>query len=147
MNRIDVGQLIQIVANIGVIAGIVFLGIEISQNNELMEAQARFNRLTIQTGSQTIIAENAQLAEIVSKSEAGLQLTPAEQVQYDALYGRALSNIYWSYSELPESELPISAYRAVLGRPGVQEIWQRAKSDFSAEFVSFIEDEVLSVDQ
>jgi hypothetical protein len=35
MKKIDLGQAIQI-ANVGVIAGIVFLGVEIHQNNEAM---------------------------------------------------------------------------------------------------------------
>jgi hypothetical protein len=38
MKKIDLGQAIQ-VANVGVIAGIVFLGVEIHQNNEVMGQQ------------------------------------------------------------------------------------------------------------
>ena len=34
MKKIDLGQSIQIIANIGVIAGIVFLGLEIRQMNQ-----------------------------------------------------------------------------------------------------------------
>jgi hypothetical protein len=42
MKKIDLGQTVQILANLGVIAGIVFLGIELQQNNALLGAQARF---------------------------------------------------------------------------------------------------------
>jgi hypothetical protein len=38
MKKIDLGQAIQ-VANVGVIVGIVFLGVEIHQNNEVMGQQ------------------------------------------------------------------------------------------------------------
>ena len=41
MKKIDLGQTITILANVGVIAGIVFLAIELRQNNELLGQQAR----------------------------------------------------------------------------------------------------------
>ena len=44
MKKIDLGQTITILANIGVIAGIGFLALEVHQNNELMSAEARRSR-------------------------------------------------------------------------------------------------------
>ena len=41
MKNIDLGQTIGILANLGVIAGIVFLAVELQQNNKLLGAQAR----------------------------------------------------------------------------------------------------------
>jgi hypothetical protein len=41
MKKIDLGQIIQIIANLGVIAGIVFLAIELQQNNELLRSSSR----------------------------------------------------------------------------------------------------------
>jgi hypothetical protein len=40
LKKLDFGQTITILANLGVIAGIVFLGIEISQNNAWLEAES-----------------------------------------------------------------------------------------------------------
>ena len=45
MKKIDLGQTITILANVGVIAGIVFLAIELRQNNEYMAANARYDLL------------------------------------------------------------------------------------------------------
>ena len=39
MKKIDLGQTIGILANVGVIAGIVFLAVELRQNNELLATQ------------------------------------------------------------------------------------------------------------
>ena len=56
MKKIDLSQTISILANIGVIAGIVFLGVEIRQNTRSQEASsyqvlmagiARFNEVEI----------------------------------------------------------------------------------------------------
>ncbi len=37
----NVGQMIQTLANVGVVAGIVFLGIEVAQNNEYAATEIR----------------------------------------------------------------------------------------------------------
>ena len=143
MKKIDLGQSVQVAANLGVIAGIIFLGIEISQNNELMEAQARYNRLVTQTGSQTLIADNAQLAALLAKNDMGDELTPGERRQFEALYGRAIVNIAWAYGELPVAQLPVSQYRTVLSDPGVRLIWDSMKTAYDQDFVRFIDDDVL----
>ena len=44
MKKIDLGQAIGILANVGVIAGIVFLAVELRQNNELLATQITATR-------------------------------------------------------------------------------------------------------
>jgi hypothetical protein len=41
MKKIDLGQTPSIIANVGVITGIMYLGLELQQNSELLGAQAR----------------------------------------------------------------------------------------------------------
>ena len=41
MKKVDVGRAVGILANLGVVAGIIFLAIEVGQNNELMRAASR----------------------------------------------------------------------------------------------------------
>ena len=41
MKKIDLGQTIGIVANVGVIAGLLLLAFELNQNREITEAQTR----------------------------------------------------------------------------------------------------------
>jgi hypothetical protein len=43
MKKVDIGQVIAVTANMGVIAGIVFLALELQQNNRFLSAQAQFN--------------------------------------------------------------------------------------------------------
>jgi len=47
MKKIELGQTISILANLGVIAGIVFLGLELQQNNTLLNAQIRAARAQV----------------------------------------------------------------------------------------------------
>ena len=41
MKKIDLNQTVQIIANLGVVGGLIFLGLEINQNNLMMKSQTR----------------------------------------------------------------------------------------------------------
>jgi hypothetical protein len=45
MKQIDYGQAAQVLANVGVLAGIIFLAFELQQNNELLNMQIRATTL------------------------------------------------------------------------------------------------------
>ena len=83
MKKVDLGQSIGILANVGVIAGIVFLVIELQQNNELLEAQARSERNQRVMDLRSDIYSNPVLAEILVKARNGETLTEVEQLQAD----------------------------------------------------------------
>ena len=40
---LEIGQVLTLGANVGVIAGIIFLAMEVRQNNRLLAAQARYS--------------------------------------------------------------------------------------------------------
>jgi len=145
LKKFDLGQTVSILANLGVIAGIVFLGIELRQTNELMDEQQRFNRLSISTGTNTLIAGNRELAELrVSAMEDLSQLTAADRIQLNALEMRVLRNWEWTFRELPLSELPVNSWRRVSKRPSWREIWSERKGEFDPEFERWIDEAVVS---
>lgn len=71
MKKLDLGQAVTVLANLGVIAGIAFLAIEVQQNNELLAAQARSDL----TGRRADFVEmgitSPDLAEIIVKAGSG----------------------------------------------------------------------------
>ncbi len=84
MKKIDIGQAIGILANVGVIAGIVFLAIEIRTSTET-------NRIAIQqnlSGNWLLInsqiASDADLAALIEKAFSGEELQPVEARQFGA---------------------------------------------------------------
>jgi hypothetical protein len=81
MKKLEIGQTIQILANVGVIAGIAFLGLELRQNNELMAAQARFNRLSIITDAFDTQAVEPCIADILVKDRSDERLSPTEELR------------------------------------------------------------------
>ena len=143
MKKIDLGQIFGILANLGVIAGIVFLAVELGQNNELMAAEARFNRLSIATESMTILAENPDLAEFLLRANASEALAPHEQARLDYYLVRTFFNMQWTYNEVPESLYPIERWRAVMNEPARQRSWEAHKAELSTAYVEFVDENVI----
>lgn len=92
MKKIDLGQTISILANLGVLAGIVFLAIEVSQNQATLEEQTRLNALSGREAAsesfnniRTLLLENPDLMQIWNKGNAGDELTAIEEDRFELL--------------------------------------------------------------
>ncbi len=149
MKTLDLGQSIGILANLGVIAGIVFLGLELRQNNELLESDARRAVLDRRTNSQEIVATNAQLANVVAKSAAGEPLTDGEYVQLDAYNRRTLASLEWQFGEHQRGviDLNLGAWRAAFhqaDRPALRQTWVEWRKHAPADFVEFVEQNIVN---
>jgi hypothetical protein len=150
MKKRDVGPVLAILANAGVIASIFFLAIQLRQNNELMDAERRFNRLEISTGSVTLLATTPSLAAAVAKSDDptaaidDLQLTPGDYTQVRAYYSRVIRNQEWTYSELPKSELPVQEWKSLARRRSWRVSWAAEKNARDEGFVEWMEGNILS---
>ncbi len=80
MKKLDIGQTLGILANVGVIAGIVFLGFELRQNNSFLAAQAR-SQLTanrISANEMELVPENLS---VINKAQNGEELTQEETLR------------------------------------------------------------------
>ena len=92
MKKIDLSKTINTLANIGVVAGIVFLAIEINQNQLALEEQNTLTRLTGRdaageafNGFRKLLLENPYLIPIWERGYAGEQLSSEEQAQFEYL--------------------------------------------------------------
>ena len=148
MKSFDIGQFVQTLAIVGVIAGIVFLAFELRQNNELMEAEARFNRVTVSTEAYNITSTNGELAEIMVKANNNESLTEVELYRYKASQMRFLINMEWMFREMPvdsperkyAERIMTSAMSSKLRR----QIFLDRADQFDASFVSWVEDNILA---
>ncbi len=143
MKKIDLGQAVNTLANVGVIAGIIFLGIEIHQNNELMTSEARFNRLSLQSASVTLAVEHPDLAELMVRSQNDGDLTPAETFRLQSYWTRLFANMQWTYLEAYE-DLPLETWRRMFRGGFIQAHWETRKTEFNSEFVQFVDENVVN---
>ncbi|MDA0678733.1 MAG: hypothetical protein O3A13_01465 [Proteobacteria bacterium] len=77
---------IAIGANLGVIAGIVFLAFEIQQNNEMLEAQVRSQRTDNRLRPSELLANNPHLVQALHEGSAGKALTGEQMDSLNAFY-------------------------------------------------------------
>ncbi len=136
MKKIELGQMINILANVGVIAGIAFLAIEVGQNQASLEEANRINRAaTLSTAVEhfsvfrTSLAEDEQLAQIWLSGSSGQELNAVDAQRYYLM----CQTILWTYVMMHEQYLslgqdshvqgPITSMRRDLQSPGIRECW------------------------
>lgn len=149
MKKIEPGQLASLVANLGVIVGILLLAFELNQNNELMEAEARLNRTILAIDAWRATSENPELTELREKEKRGEPLSSAETRQIDAAVMSVFVTIEWAFGELPRDSSEVNQIREVqrynfANSPEYKRVWQSRKKSFDPEFVQWMEDNVVS---
>ena len=150
MKKIDLGKTIQILANIGVIAGIVFLAFEIRQNNILLTAESIGTVFENRIARHDRIMEYPAYTAIMAKNLAGEPLSVEEEMTVAASHDRAF--IAWQREYLlyqlgivPEEYLRASfgSMKSVIpdqqGTLPVYERWETWKHDSEPAFREFIE--------
>jgi len=85
MNLDKVNKWLTLVANIGVIAGIVFLAVEIRQNTETQRLSAAQQVLGLSYSNWTVQATDGTFARLSLKVSKGEKLTPSETIDYDLM--------------------------------------------------------------
>lgn len=150
MKKIDLGQTIAILANLGVIAGIVFLAVELRQNSDQLAAQSRAARLAVFTDFLNSQFQDPQLAELIVRARSGEPLTEAELYRIQAFNGRQWIAMQYVYGEvqrgmIDEAEISIEAWReAFLESPRARESWDETKHQLSPDFREFMERNVVN---
>ena len=75
---IDLSEIISVLANIGVLAGILFLALELRQNNRLPSAQARYSLRQYRSDiADTIMSPH--VLQATHRYSRGEDVTPAER--------------------------------------------------------------------
>ena len=149
LKKIDLGQSLTILANLGVIAGILLLAYELNQNRQMMQAQTRHELASSIANQLLTISVNGEYVEFIHRVESGEPATGVEQRRY---YGYAFARLrYWEDAHyqyrvglFDEGEFVAQreSWREVIRQPGMRDFWSRFRSNFSPEFAEEI-DELL----
>ena len=142
-------QWLTLVANLGVIAGIVFLAVELRQNNEMMRAQTRSQLAEEVTELFTANMNDQPYAEILMRGNKGEELSEIEQYQYARHRSAWLwywNNVAYQYQmglyDENEFTRQISVIRGDIDkRPGMKTHWCDNRARTSPALVKAIEAE------
>lgn len=149
MKKIDVRQTVTILANLDVIAGIVFLAFELRQNNEFLAAQARFGRTEARTAGYELSLQNPDLrrAEIERGTYGDRTEEQVLLLLADAVYFINLEYLWQEYDAglLTEEDLVIDPRRAGMGDGESRRLsWEFLKTRFNPNFIVWMEENIVS---
>ena len=147
MSMDKLNRSLTLLANIGVIAGIVFLAVEIRQNTEMIRSQTRDSITGKQIEMFGWLATSAENSRIRTQGNR-LELDPdsPEAAQYGWMIAgtmRMWENEWYQYQrglfEPEEFEPRINIWRAVMNNPGFKRQWESTQGNaFSPEFAALI---------
>jgi hypothetical protein len=150
VKRIDLSQTVGLVANIGVMIGMVLLVYELNQNRDMMQAQTR-NSLNDGLTVMLTTLGSPEVIELVLKSENGEPLSEAEETHLRFMYDlrlRYYENVHYQYRnglfEEEEFLAQREIWRRVLENRVYGEHWCAVRETFSPAFAVEIDGLVVS---
>jgi len=131
-------------ANLGVLGGIVLVILQLNQNERMIRAQTRHDIAMGIVDQLRDTANNAQLAELSVRANAGAELTPAERFQSQLRTGALLriwEDEHYQYRmglyDDAEFVHERNNWKGVLAaNRGLREVWCRNRDNYSAEFAA-----------
>jgi len=152
MKKLDLGQTMQTLANIGVIAGIVFLGLQIRQSTNASLSTAIQSLYDSSSEINTMLVQNADLraAYVAARGESGLEgLTEDQRAQLRAFYSTVIRTQQNRFQQIrlgiieDEDIYSVGGYGRVYFHPFFVEYWKERRKLYSADFVNWFEAELL----
>jgi hypothetical protein len=149
MKTIDLGKTMALVANIGVIGGILLLAYELRQNNELMAAEARQVRTGMVIDAWRFNAENGDIAEIRVRERNGEEISEAGRLRVDAYVMSVYVLLDWTFQELSASSPEMNQVRKVqsynfANYSEYRRVWEARKNSFRPEFIQWMDENVAN---
>jgi len=150
MKKIDIGQMITILANIGVIGSIGFLALEIRQNNDQMTAQSRFNYYQNRIAAYNDIAHDGELASLLARAMAGAELSPVEMNRVSQRMLALITSWEYEYGEYEKGRLSLGEFNVaakrsvylILQRP-MSQVWATYRDLAPPSFADFMDEHVF----
>ncbi len=128
-------------ASIAVIMGIVFLGLEIRQNTEMMKSQTRDSISEKQMMFSEWVATEVDLAEVIAKANSGHDLSAAEAVQHGYFLAgvwREWENSYYQFQQGlfdREEFVPrMNRWEEMMRNAYVRSSWVATRMNYSPNF-------------
>jgi hypothetical protein len=138
-------------ANLAVLAGIIFLAIEISQNTDMMRTQINQSRAELAMNEAESLYNSDYIPGLVTKIRQGDAVSAEERERYRHLFrafNRNWDNQLRQYREgFLDGNIPRSVRSAVYTEIATIdlaiELWEQTKQSYSDEYIAFV-DEILA---
>ena len=150
MKKIDVGHAIAVLANIGVLAGIVFLAIELRQNTVAVRSEAS-QGIQGQIADVYSLMATDRIADIYRRGAVDPdQIDPTERVIFNAFVSKMLvsyENLFALVAEGSYDESRARGYwqllRNVLQYEGTRQHWEQTEFIYNDAFREHVREYVM----
>ena len=147
MNLDTTNRWLTLVANIGVLAGIIFLGYELQQNTVATRVEAASNFNSSFSDIELFIAGNPEFAELLTKGREGTKLNGSDQLRLWVFYNQVLRQwqfTHYQYVSDVFDEENWQAQRAFMlavmsSDIGLLDHWRQTRSQYNPDFNTVIE--------
>ena len=146
MKLADTDKWLSLIANIGVLVGLVFLAYEIQQDTVATQLEVASSFQSSFSEVEMLIAVDSEFAELLFKARTDAELTPQERFRITTFYGNVLrtwQNVHFQY--LSDS-LDLEIWRGEMARfnkilsedQGLREHWKLSQNHYSQNFNELI---------
>ncbi len=147
MKNSQISEWLTLFANLAVVAGIIFLAIEVSQNTAMIEAQMSQGRAETAMDQAESLYNSDHLPEIFLAMEQEQQLTDLQRVRFTAYlraFNRNQDNLL---HQVEQGFLGANTLRSVRDavwaelarKKAAREIWENTKVGYSDEYVAIVD--------
>ena len=151
MNLDSTNRWLTLAANVGVLAGIIFLAYEIQQNTAATRLEAAGNFQSSFAEIEMLIAGNPEFAELLRKGREGEEISSAEELRLFVFYSNVLRQWQFTHFQYLSDALDEDIWqgqRAFLAQVigddlGLFNHWQLHKRQYSAPFNEVVESMVV----
>jgi len=149
LKKLDLGQTFHILANVGVIGGILLLAYELRQNNLYLQEQTRYNAFQNRLSANQLSAENSEIARFWHWQEGDEPLSDLERRRLEDFVHTYLLRWQYDYQSLQlgtvaADDFPALAIRLTWDRrPVFSEVWEVRKRGYSPDFVKWVEEDII----
>ena len=144
MNMSKANELLSLTANVGVIASIIFLGVETQQNTDMMKSQTRNSIVENQLTFYESVIDNPDFAAVVSDLRLDAELYQPGSTERTRYHFFAMSqlrmweNEWYQYKmglfDEEEFNSRVNTWKTNINVSINQNIWKSIRNDFSEDF-------------
>lgn len=152
MKKMDLGATINTLANLGVIAGIIFLAVELKQNNQLLQMEAKATLSEYMQNGWDRIASDPHLVDLFIKDRNGQPLSESEVMRLNSFWMGYLIRMEWQFEHFPDTFTRDASLRRIYqAYPSFRRTWDgdtdgaraSGKDNFSPGFIKFLDEQIF----
>ena len=140
----------EVVGAVAVVVSVIYLALQIADNNKLLRSQAHFNALSLAQRPLEMMVDNESLAGMVTQCDAEpARTSPTNWERCLNYYFMQFNAWEYMYYQRKDGSIPVELWRGadasfkrrVATKPGYRRFWSEYRIAFDEPFKGYVEQE------